>query len=64
MRAGAEQTVLATRTSWRPRVKTEDGPPLEDLTRPELYERARDLGVRGRSNMNKAQLVRAIRSKR
>ncbi len=64
MRAGTERTLLRPRTNRRPRVRKEDGPPLEDLTRSELYERARDLGVRGRSNMNKAQLVRAIRSKR
>jgi hypothetical protein len=29
-------------------------------TRAELYEEARSLGVRGRSNMSKAQLQRAI----
>ncbi|MDX5410524.1 MAG: ChaB family protein [Thauera sp.] len=29
----------------------------------ELYERARDLGIRGRSSMNKAELARAIAKK-
>lgn len=43
--------------------KRED-PPLDELSRTELYERAKDLDIRGRSNMNKAQLARALRSKR
>jgi hypothetical protein len=32
-------------------------------TRDELYERARDLDVRGRSRMSKAELARAIARK-
>jgi hypothetical protein len=32
----------------------------EGHTKQELYERARRLGVRGRSRMNKAELARAI----
>lgn len=32
-------------------------------TRKELYERARKLGIRGRSTMNKAELARAIASR-
>jgi cation transport regulator ChaB len=32
-------------------------------TREELYERARDLGVKGRSQMNKKELARAIARK-
>jgi hypothetical protein len=39
-----------------------DGVGLEDMTREELYERARELDVPGRSSMTKAQLVRALRS--
>ena len=35
--------------------------PLEERTRDELYERARQLHVEGRSTLSKAELVRAIR---
>jgi len=34
---------------------------LSERTRDELYNRARQLDVEGRSKMNKAQLIRAIR---
>jgi hypothetical protein len=34
---------------------------LEDRSRDELYNRARELGVEGRSGMNKQELVQAIR---
>ena len=33
-------------------------------TRDQLYEEAKDMGIQGRSKMNKAQLVRAVASKR
>jgi hypothetical protein len=33
-------------------------------TREQLYQEARDLGVKGRSHMNKAQLQRAVENKR
>lgn len=36
--------------------------PLEERTREELMNRARDLDIEGRSRMNKAELVEAIRS--
>ena len=36
---------------------------LEDRTKEELYNRARELGVEGRSKMNKKELVKAIRSR-
>ncbi len=35
---------------------------LEGRTRDELYNRARDLAVPGRSRMNKAQLIEAVRA--
>lgn len=35
--------------------------PLESRTRRELYNRARELDIDGRSSMTKAELVRAIR---
>ena len=34
---------------------------LEERSKQELYNRARQLGIQGRSSMNKQQLVRAIR---
>lgn len=35
---------------------------LEDRTTEELYNRAQELGVSNRSKMNKAELIKAIRS--
>jgi|SRR5690606_28947577 len=35
---------------------------LEDRTRRELYNRAKELKIEGRSKMNKQELVKAIRS--
>jgi len=34
---------------------------LEDRSKQELYNRAKDLGIEGRSKMDKGELVRAIR---
>ena len=36
---------------------------LESRTRDELYNRARELNIKGRSDMTKAELVRAIRDR-
>ena len=33
---------------------------LSDLTRDELYNRAKEKGIKGRSRMSKAELVRAL----
>ena len=38
-----------------------DGDALEDLSRDELYERAQEEGVEGRSSMSKEDLVKALR---
>lgn len=37
------------------------GTRLEDRTKDDLYEEAQEIGIAGRSKMNKAQLVAAIR---
>lgn len=37
--------------------------PYEDWTRDELYERARELDVDGRSGMDKSSLIDALRSR-
>ncbi|WP_034240961.1 Rho termination factor N-terminal domain-containing protein, partial [Saccharomonospora iraqiensis] len=36
------------------------GPDLSELTKAELDRRARDLGIRGRSKMNRAELEQAV----
>ncbi len=46
----------------RPR-KTYGGVDVEGSTKEELYERAKDLGVRGRSKMSKEDLAEAIAKK-
>lgn len=38
------------------------GTKLEERTRDALYEQAREIGIAGRSDMTKAELVRAIRA--
>ena len=37
-------------------------PPYEDWTRDELYDRARELEVDGRSDMGKDELIKALRN--
>jgi hypothetical protein len=36
---------------------------LDDRSRDELYNRAKDLGIEGRSKMNKSELAQAIRGR-
>lgn len=33
----------------------------EDWTKTQLYDRAKEIGIEGRSDMNKKQLIRALR---
>ena len=40
---------------------THRGPQLENISKRELYKKAKDLGIAGRSHMNKSDLVEAIR---
>lgn len=39
-----------------------EAPPYEDWTKDELYERARDLDIDGRSDMSKDELISALRN--
>lgn len=36
-------------------------PPYEEWTRDELYDRAKEVGIEGRSSMSKRELIRALR---
>jgi hypothetical protein len=38
-----------------------DGTPLEDRSKDELYDEAKDIGIEGRSDMDKDELIKAIR---
>lgn len=38
------------------------GTKLEDRTKDELYEEAQEIGIEGRSDMNKDELIKAIRN--
>lgn len=38
-----------------------EAPKYEDMTRDELYGRAKDIGIDGRSQMNKSELIDALR---
>ena len=37
-------------------------PPYEDWTKEDLYERAQEIGIDGRSEMDKAALIEALRN--
>lgn len=52
----------APRSAAPPRRRGE--PPLEDLSKSELYERAQRADVPGRSGMSKGELIRALRGRR
>lgn len=45
-----------------PSKKGGKAPPYEDWTKADLYERAREIGIDGRSTMDKAGLIEALRS--
>ena len=48
--------------SMHPSEKGGQQPPYDEWTKDELYERAQDIGVEGRSQMDKAALVEALRN--
>jgi hypothetical protein len=37
-------------------------PPYEEWTKDELYDRAKELGIEGRSDLDKSQLIDALRN--
>lgn len=39
-----------------------DADPYEDWTKDDLYERAQEIGIEGRSDMTKDELIEALRS--
>ncbi|MEL6610069.1 MAG: Rho termination factor [Pseudomonadota bacterium] len=45
-----------------PSVKGGKAPPYEDWTKDDLYVRAQELEIDGRSDMDKAQLIEALRN--
>ncbi len=48
--------------SRSPSKKGGQQPPYEEWTKDELYERAKDIGIDGRSDMNKDELIDALRT--
>ncbi|QFT57262.1 hypothetical protein FIU94_00375 [Sulfitobacter sp. THAF37] len=45
-----------------PSEKGGKAPPYEDWTKDELYERAQEIGIEGRSDMTKDALIKALRN--
>ncbi len=45
-----------------PSKKGGKAPPYEEWTKDDLYDRAQDLGVEGRSDMTKDELIEALRN--
>lgn len=43
-------------------VKGGKAPPYEERNKKELYQQAKELGIEGRSTMNKDQLIEALRN--
>jgi Rho termination factor-like protein len=39
-----------------------NAPPYEEWSKEELYEKAKELGIEGRSQMSKEELIRALRN--
>ncbi len=61
-RASKESQRLVDRATDAVEDKPGAGVPYEKWTRAELYDRAQELDIEGRSGMNKSQLVRALRA--
>jgi len=48
--------------SQHPSQKGGKQPPYEDWTKDDLYDRAQELGIEGRSDMDKNALIKALRN--
>ncbi|GGW79424.1 hypothetical protein GCM10007391_10250 [Alteromonas halophila] len=49
-------------TSYSPSKKGGKASPYEDRTKQELYDKAREIGIEGRSKMSKNELIEALRN--
>lgn len=49
-------------SNLNPSEKGGKAPPYEDWTKKELYQRAQELDIEGRSKMNKGELIKALRN--
>ena len=45
----------------KPSKKGGKNPPYEDWTKDELYDKAQEIGIEGRSDMSKDELIKALR---
>jgi hypothetical protein len=45
-----------------PSKKGGKNPPYEEWSKEDLYERAKEIGIEGRSDMNKDELIKALRN--
>ena len=64
-REGASKEKAARIANTDPSVAGERGgssPPYEEWTKDDLYERAREIGIDGRSSMSKSELIDALRN--
>jgi len=50
-------------SNQHPSKKGGEASPYEEWTRDELYDRAKELGVDGRSDMDKDELIKALRNR-
>lgn len=48
--------------SQHPSTKGGKAPPYEDWSKSDLYDRAQELGIEGRSDMSKGDLITALRN--
>lgn len=57
----AARIANAKAAGMQPSKKGGKAPPYEEWTKQQLYDRAREIGIDGRSSMNKRQLIKALR---
>ncbi len=58
----SEQKAARIANSKNPGKKGGSAKPYEDRTKKELYDKAKQIGIEGRSKMNKNELIDALRS--